>query len=172
MNFRMALSNLAISLQRKYKAWRGEKDEIEREIAKIKAAYETLDEKRDRIDRVTVLLDSVETIMSEIMPDWDPAAQKGSRAHTYRHAFPIGEITRLTMDKLRISSHPLRIRDIVDHVVEAKALDVTDKDLMDAIYKSIDGNLRSMRKRGRIASTDDFAARWYIVGREDQTPSP
>ena len=167
----MALSNLAIALQRKYKAWRGEKDELERVIKKIEAAYETIGEKRDRINRVSVLLDSVETIMSEISPEWDPAVQKGSKAHTYKFNFPMGEVTRLTMDKLRMSSEPVRIGEIREYIFETKSLDNKDKDLMDAVYKAIDGNLRSMRRRERVASTDDFVAKWYIVGREDQEPA-
>ncbi len=168
----MALSNIAITLQRVYKNWRGEKEGLQREITQIEADYATLNVKRERIARMTQLLESVELVMSEVAPKWDPSVQKGTAVHTYKHMFPIGEITRVTMDKLRTSTHPLRIREITDHVVQVKGVDPTDKDLVDRVYRAVDGNLRSMRKRGRVAATDDFAARWYIVGREDQTPKP
>ncbi|WP_156851936.1 hypothetical protein [Novosphingopyxis baekryungensis] len=159
---------MATALQRKYKAWLGEKEGIEKDVARIVAAYQTLDEKRARIDRVTMLLDSVETIMSEILPDWDPLKQKGVKSHTYRHAFPIGEITRLTTKMLREASEPIPIRKILDYVIELKKIDREDRDLMDATYKAIDGNLRSMRRRGHIKSTDDFVALWYISDEIDE----
>ena len=159
----MGYSNLHVALLRKYRAWLSEKSVLNRQIEAIEKANATLQEKRDRSDRVDLLLDSVKTIMSEVSPTWKSDEVKPARQHARSLPFEPTEITRWSLEALRDAEAPLRTRDVTDKVVARKGLDAGDKELVDRIRSSVDGVLRSMKKRNYVGMTNDWPARWFII---------
>ena len=166
----MGYSNIQVALVRKYRTWLSEKRVLDLQIAKIEEAARTLEEKRSRTARVQLLLTAVETIMSEVNPDWDRNEEKPAQQHTTSLPFEAGEITRWTLDAMREAPSNLRVRDIGDQLMKRKSLDLEDKELVDRVRKSIDGNLHSLKRRNHVGKTDEWPARWYIIGRNSDEP--
>lgn len=165
----MAVSNLRIALERRYKDWRGEKDLLDKQIVEIEAAYETLGEKRDRATRVEALIASVETIMAEIAPSWNPADATPTKRGAWKSPLESAAVTRETFEILREAKEPLRSRTIAEMILERNELDLGDRDLLERIRQSVDATLRAHKARGRVTSVDAWPVRWAVAGRGDAT---
>lgn len=165
----MGYTNLQAALLRKYRSWLSEKRVLDKQIEAIEKAKATLKEKQGRADRVQLLLDSVKIIMSEVAPSWDSDEVKPAQHHTTSLPFEPSEITRWSLEAMRESETPLRTRDVTDILVRRKGLDAEDKELIGRVRASVDGALRSMKKRNHVGITDDWPARWFIVG-DDPKP--
>lgn len=86
----MGMTNLRIMLERKFADWLGEQQDLQKHIDEVTAAYEALGEKRDRLERVDLLLDSMKTIMSEIAPTWKRDSIRSSRKNEIKIQFEPG----------------------------------------------------------------------------------
>ena len=159
----MAASNLRIALQRRYKDWRGEKDLLDKQIEEIAAAYQTLDEKRERVARVEALITSVETIMAEVWPTWDPVEATPTRKGAWKNPLESAAVTRETFDILREAREPLRSRTIAEMVLERNKLDTGDRDLLERIRQAVDSTLRAHKAKGRVDSVDTWPLRWVVA---------
>lgn len=104
----MGMSNLKIGLERRYKDWLGERQALIKQTAEIEAAYETLDEKRRRIESLAQLTASIEVIMAEIAPKWDPTAAKPTKKGQWKSPFKAAEITSMSFRILRQAKEPMR----------------------------------------------------------------
>lgn len=157
------MSNLRIALERRYKDWRGEKELLDKQIEEIAAAYETLDEKRERVDRVEGLIASVETIMAEIAPSWDPADATPTRKGAWKSPLEAAAVTRESFEILREAKEPLRSRTIAEMILERNELDLGDRDLLERIRQAVDATLRAHKARGRVESVDTWPVRWAVA---------
>jgi len=97
----MGYTNLQAALLKNYRNWLSEKLVLDRQIDAIEKANATLQEKRDRSDRVQLLLDSVKTIMSEVAPDWNSDEVKPAQRHTTSLPFEPTELMRWSLEALR-----------------------------------------------------------------------
>ncbi|MBS0477922.1 MAG: hypothetical protein JSR79_01310, partial [Proteobacteria bacterium] len=104
-------------MTRKYKDWLGERQLLQKQIAQITEAYETLPEKRDRARTVDRLINSVEIIMAEVVPDWDPATETPTRKGASKLPFEAASVMRWTFDILREADQPLRSRTIAERIM-------------------------------------------------------
>lgn len=161
----MAYSNIQAALVRKYRAWLSEKHQLSRQIDQIEKANLTLEEKRSRAQCLELLLNSIETIMSEVAPDWDKDDVKPAQRHVNTLPFEDGEVTRWTLDAMREAPSRLRTRDITDIIMDRKGLDRGDKELVDRVRKAVDGTLQSMKRRNHVGNTEEWPARWFILDR-------
>lgn len=164
----MAVSNLKTSLVRRYQDWKGERQALDKQIDEIIRAYETLDEKRKRTERLDLLLDSVTVIMDELYPEWKPETAKPTRMKATKLPFEIGAVTRWCFDILRDSPEPLRSRTIAEKIMEMNSLDLDDTDLVERIRVAADASLRSHQKKGNVESIDSWPSRWRIVDHGDR----
>lgn len=158
----MAASNLRVGLIRRYKDWRGERKLIDKQIEEITAAYQTLGEKRERAHKVDRLIHSVEIIMAEIAPDWDPATATPTRKHATKIPFKPGEATAQALDCLRRAKEPITTRDITNTVMRAAGLDLEDQNLVDHVTKAIDNGLRGKHEKGLLVKTGEWPIYWSV----------
>ena len=161
----MGMTNLRIMLERKFADWLGEQQDLQKHIDEVTAAYEALDKKRERLERVFVLLDSMKTIMSEIAPTWKPESIRPSRKNQIKIPFDTGEATRLAFDIMRREDRPLRTREIAKLLVEEQGLDPEDRDLLNRLKVAIDASLRA--KKGKLAdyTGEKFHRKWFVIKR-------
>ena len=167
----MGLTNLKENLQRKFADWLGERQDLEKHIADVTAAYEALVEKRERLDAVEALLESTKVIMKEIAPHWKPDTIRPSRKNAMKLPFKAGEVTRMAFDVMRREARPMGSRVIAELVVAEKGLDTTNRMLVDQVKIAVDASLRS--KKGQFVDTDGegYARSWFIIQGHRPTPS-
>lgn len=159
----MGMSNLKDGLVRRYKDWRGEHELLDKQIREIEASYETLYEKKQRLARVAVLLDSVKTIMSEIAPTWDASGERPTTKGQWKHPFEAGAVTRWTLDILREAKEPMRSRAIAERIMELNGRTPGDeREVTDRVRVTVDATLRSKLTKGLVESVDAWPVRWFI----------
>ena len=139
----MGVSNLKVGLSRKYASWAGEKIKLQREIAKIKEAIASLDEKEGRVERIDRLLECSSVILSEIDPKWDPELVKPSLPKGKKLPYDPGLVTRWAMDFIREAERPFSSLEIAKHIVQTQGGDVDDPDLVDRVRGAVDNSLRA-----------------------------
>ncbi len=61
----MGISNLRVCLESKFADWIGEQRDITKPIDEITAAYETLGEKRERLEKIELLAVSATNIVAQ-----------------------------------------------------------------------------------------------------------
>lgn len=157
------MTNLRVMLERKFADWLGEQQDLQKHIDDVTAAYDALGEKRERLERVDLLLDSMKTIMSEIAPTWKSDSIRPSRKNVIKIPFEPGEATRLAFDVMRREDRPMTTREIAKLVIEAKDLDPEDRDLLNRLKVAIDASLRG--KQGKFAdyTGEKFSRKWFII---------
>jgi hypothetical protein len=168
----MGISNLQLALERRYKDWLGERNLLEKQIDEIAAAYATLDEKRDRIVRVEQLVQSVETIMAEIAPEWDPAEAKPTQKGRWKAPFEAAAVTRWTLDILREAKEPLRSRTIAEMIMLKNGLSLDDREVLERVRQTADATLRTKVKSGLVESVDTWPVRWRVRTIEEMNKKP
>ncbi|MFN3473335.1 MAG: hypothetical protein ACK4ZW_04755 [Blastomonas sp.] len=167
----MGYTNLKENLQRKFADWLGEHQDLEKHIAEVTAAYESLGEKRDRLETVEKLLTSTKIIMKEIAPNWKSESVRPSRRNAMKLPFNPGEVTRMAFDVMRREARPMSSRMIAALVVAEKGLDPDDRMLVDQVKIAVDASLRS--KKGQFVETDGegYGRTWFIIQGDRPTPS-
>lgn len=158
----MGMSNLKIALERRYKDWLGEREALVKEATEIEAAYETLEEKRERIERLAQLTASVEVIMAEVAPKWDPAAATPTKKGQWKSPFKAAEITSMSFRILRQAEEPMRSRAIAEEILTQSGISLEDRDLLERVRVAVDATLRKHKERGTIESHDSWPVRWSI----------
>lgn len=158
----MAASNLRVALVRKYKDWRGERRLIDKQIEDITAAYQTLGEKRERSHAVDRLIHSVETIMAEIAPDWDPATAAPTNKHATKVPFKDGTLTPIALSALRKAGQPVTTRQITETVMREHGLDLEDAGMAEQIAKAIDSTMRGKLKKDLVVKTGEWPVYWSV----------
>lgn len=90
-------------------------------------------------------------IRAKHIPVREPAAQ--------------GEVTNILLDVLRESTEPLTPRELTEHLMEKRGLDIEDRDLFTIILKRVRACLRSQRNQGvlRPVGMDGPAQLWEVA---------
>ena len=166
----MAISNLRIALERKYKDWLGEKRNLEREIEEICEAWRSLDEKRERLERVDKLVDCTAVVMSELAPDWDASKMTPTTKWATKQPFDVGDVTRFAMDIMRREGKPMKSRTIAKQVAKEQGLDPKDTDLVSRMKQAIDSSFR--KKIGKFIGVEEGYARLYYIIDHGDRPKP
>lgn len=162
----MAVKNLKVGLSRKFASWSGEQIQLEREILKITAMAATLEEKRDRVERLKVLLSCSQELMSELDPGWDPASVKPSPPHQRKLPYANGMVTRWAMQLIREATGPFSSVDLAEKIVEMRGGDRSDPDLLDRVRDAIDTSLR--KKLGvYVRYTQTRPTLWERIDEDD-----
>ncbi|MBX7487867.1 hypothetical protein K3177_05015 [Qipengyuania sp. GH25] len=158
----MGYTNLRTNLESKFADWLGEHQSIEKDIEDIEAAYAKLDEKRERLEKVELLLESAKVIMGEIAPGWNPKSVRPSRKFVSKLPFDSGEVTRMAFDVMREESREMRTVEIARLVVQRKGLDPKERDLVARVKTAIDASLRA--KQGKFVDcTEGYGRKWFIL---------
>lgn len=167
----MGLTNLKENLQRKFADWLGERQDLEKHIAEVTAAYEALTEKRERLQTVEELLASTKVIMKEIAPHWRPETIRPSRKNAMKLPFKPGEVTRMAFDIMRREARPMGSREVAELVVAEKGHDPEDRMLVDQVKIAVDASLRS--KKGEFVDTqgEGYSRTWFIIQGDRPKPS-
>lgn len=159
----MGLTNLKENLQAKFADWLGERQDLEKHIADVTAAYEALSEKHERLQAVEELLASTKVIMKEIAPQWRPESVRPSRKNAMKLPYLPGEVTRMAFDVMRREARPMGSREIAKLVVSEKGYDPEDRMLVDRVKVAVDASLRS--KKGEFVDTqgEGYSRTWFII---------
>ncbi len=141
--FRMGVTNLKVGLSRKFASWSGERIHLEREIAKINEAVATLEEKRERVERLNTLIRCSRELMTELDPEWDPDQVKPSPPHHRKLPYANGMVTRWAMQLIREAEGPFSSLELAEKIVEKQGGDLSDPDLVNRVREAIDNSLRA-----------------------------
>ena len=100
-------------------------------------------------------LTHIDGVLRLFQPDRDPAEIKPKRTYARRtRYFARNELSRLTMDALRVSDGALQTTDeIAGRVIDAKGFDAADAVLRGSIRDQVLTLLRSFRKPGSVEQT-------------------
>ncbi|PZU17649.1 MAG: hypothetical protein DI591_02345 [Citromicrobium sp.] len=158
----MGVSTWRVGLERRYKDWRGEQERIRKDVAEIEAAYETLDEKKARLERLVELIGASEVIMSEVAPGWDPALVKPTQQHKWRTPFEPAAITRGALDLLRVAKEPQSAKQLATQIIIQHGLDTDDTDLMDRVRAAVDASMRAKERKGFVEKHGEWPVYWSV----------
>jgi hypothetical protein len=123
----------------------------------IKALQKQLDRKRAEL----VNLDATIRLFA---PGSDPETIAPKRRYRRTMYFAQSELTRLTLDTLRLASGPLSAPEIADAAMRAKEMPTIDPSLKRMITFRIASILRGYLARGTVARTGPVRdARWAIA---------
>ncbi len=159
----MGISNLRVGLERKFADWLGEQKDLHKHIEEVTAAYNALEAKRERLEKVELLLNSMKVIMSEIAPTWKPDSIRPSRKNELKIPFEPGEATRMAFDVMRQEDRPMTTREIAKLVITAKGLDLDDRDLLNRLKVAIDASLRAKLGKFVDYTGDKFSRKYFII---------
>lgn len=164
----MGVTNLKVGLSRKFASWSGEQIKLEREILKITAMAATLEEKRSRVERLSVLIRCSQELMSELDPNWDWASVKPSPPHQRKLPYANGMVTRWAMQLIREANGPFSSVELAEKIVEMRGGDRNDPDLLDRVRDAIDTSLR--KKLGvYVRYTQTRPTLWERIDEDEAT---
>lgn len=138
----MGATNLKVGLSRKFASWRGELIHREREIAKITALAATLEEQRNRVERLNTLIQCARELMAELDPKWDPDQVKPSPPNQRKLPYANGMVTRWAMQLIREADAPFSSLELAEKIVQKQGGDVGDPALVNRVREAIDNSLR------------------------------
>lgn len=138
----MGISNLKAGLGRKFASWSGERIHLEREIAKISEVVATLEQKRERVERLNVLIRCSRELMAELDPDWDADQVKPSPPNQKKLPYDDGMVTRWAMQLIREADRPFSSLELAQKIVERESAGAGDHDLVNRVREAIDASLR------------------------------
>lgn len=158
----MGISNLAMGLVRKFGSWSGERIALESEIAKINEAYATIDEKRARVERLSILINASKEIMAELDPEWKPESVRPSPPRQQKLPYEPGLVTRWAMDIIRGTTGSFSSRELAERIVSDQHGDMDDLELINRVKEAVDASLR--KKAGvYVRYTDMRPTRWERI---------
>jgi hypothetical protein len=138
----MGVSNLKVGLSRKFASWSGERIHLEREIAKINEAAATLEEKRERVERLNTLIRCSKELMAELDPTWDADQVKPSPPNQRKLPYDPGMATRWALQLIREANGPFSSLQLAETIVQREGGDLADRDLVNRVREAIDNSLR------------------------------
>ena len=138
----MGISNLKAGLSRKFASWSGERIQLEREIAKISEVMATLEQKRDRVERLNTLIRCSRELMAELDPDWDADQVKPSPPFQKKLPYDDGMATRWALQLIREADRPFSSLELAQRIVERESPGTDDHDLVNRVKEAIDASLR------------------------------
>ena len=124
----------------------GEIEAGERKLVALRAALSNLD--------ATLLL---------FDPHIDPAGIRVILAVERGKYFQQGEQTRLFLNAFRESQPPLTIRQLVEHSMQAKGLDVADTELRLRLTEQTRMTMKRLRRRGFVFKIAGRPATWWAL---------
>ena len=157
----MAIGNYKIGLKRQYARWLGERVQLDKDIKQIEEAYESLDEKKRRLERVGVLTDATEILMSELDPEWDPAKIVPQKTNRQRLPWEHGATTNTAFDIIRDLTAPISTLELAKLTITRLGSDPEDPDLLDRVRSNLDNSLRNAH--AFIRNTGGRPSRWEII---------
>lgn len=162
----MGISNLKVGLSRKFASWSGERIHLEREIAKIQEAAETLEEKRERVERLNTLIRCSKEIMTELDPNWDADQVKPSPPYQRKLPYDPGMVTRWAMQLIREATGPFSSLELAEKIVKNEGGDLENRDLVNRVREAIDTSLR--QKLGKyVRYTQTRPTLWERIDEDD-----
>jgi hypothetical protein len=162
----MGITNLKAGLSRKFAVWTGERIHLEREIVKITEIAATLDQKRERVERLNTLIKCSREIMAELDPNWDAADVKPSPPNQKKLPYPDGMVTRWAMQLIREADRPFSSLELAQKIVERESPGTDDHDLLNRVREAIDASLR--KKLGKyVRYTQTRPTLWERIDEDD-----
>ncbi|MGB7407423.1 MAG: hypothetical protein WA908_02865 [Pontixanthobacter sp.] len=115
-----------------------ERVQLDKDIKQIEEAYESLDEKKRRLERVGVLTDATEILMSELDPEWDPAKIVPQKTNRQRLPWEHGATTNTAFDIIRDLTAPISTLELAKLTITRLGSDPEDPDLLDRVRSNLD----------------------------------
>lgn len=162
----MAITNLKTGLLRKYARWCGEQIQLDKEVIRIEAEYQTLEEKRDRLVKVKSLQDAACILMSELDPKWKPADTQPMLTNKQQLPWEHGSATRTAFAIIRDLETPVSTLELSKLTIEKLGHDPSDPDLIDRVRSNLDNSLRNAKKY--VRNTGGRPSRWEIIPVDDE----
>lgn len=157
----MGISNLKIGLLRKYSRWLGERIQIEKEIAAIEEAYQTLDAKKDRSEKLKALEEATRVLMGELDPKWKPEDTKPVLSNKQQLPWEHGAATRTAFSIMREVAAPISTLELAKLTTARLGEDPDDADLVDRVRSNLDTTLRNAKDF--VRNTGGRPSRWEIL---------
>ena len=166
----MAITNLKTGLLRKYARWCGELIQLDKDVIRIEAEYQTLDEKRDRLAKLKSLQDAACVLMSELDPKWKPEDTQPMLTNKQHLPWEHGSTTRTAFAIIRDLSSPVSTLELSKLTIAKLGQDPSDADLLDRVRSNLDNSLRSAKDF--IRNTGGRPSRWEIIPIDEQENDP
>lgn len=167
----MAISNYQIGLQRQYARWLGERIQLNKDIKKIEEAIESLEEKKQRLAKLDELTQATETIMFELVSDWDPNAVEPQMTNKQVLPYEHGLLTATAFDVIRDLEEPVSTLELSKLTLARLGGDPNDSDILDRVRSNLDQSLR--KSKDHIENVGGRPSRWKVKSiDETKIPKP
>lgn len=105
---------------------------------------------QSQIRQISMELDHLDATLLLFNPDYNLLSIKPKGIRSTNPWFLKGEISRLTLEILRMSTAPVSTCDITDALIVRKSIAIEGTKERDRLIKSLLGALQQMRKRGVV----------------------
>lgn len=167
----MAISNYQIGLLRQYARWLGERIQIEDDVKKIEEAIESLEEKKQRLARISELTQATETLMSELNPGWDPNTVEPQMTNKQVLPWEHGATTATAFDIIRDLEEPISTLELSKLTIARLGGDPDNADILDRVRNNLDQSLR--KAKDHIENVGGRPSRWKVKSiDETEVPKP
>lgn len=104
-----------------------------------------------QIQQISIEVDHLDATLHLFDPDYDLLGIRPKGIRSINPWFAKGELSRLALDILRMSSDPLSTCDIAEALIARKGIVTVGTKERDRLIKSLLGSLQLMRKREMVA---------------------
>lgn len=160
----MAVGNYKLGIRRQYARWLGERHQLEKDIARIEKLSGTLDEKRQRLEKLNRVTEATVIIMEELDPTWRPEGVKPQFANRQALPWEHGATTRTAFAILREVGRPISTNELATLTINRLTTnkDVReDPDIIERVRSNLDNSLRNAK--GFIRNVRGRPSRWEII---------
>lgn len=134
-------------------------------IRKRQEVAADLDAAQSRVKQLILDIDALDATLRLFQPDIDLEVVR-VRSVPRRHQAHRGDTARLIASLLREAAEPLSHREITQRVMQARGLNLADRNLCQTMRDRVGSSLRGMRQRGRLASNGGrgLGVKWRMAG--------
>jgi hypothetical protein len=158
----MGITNLRLSLEKRYSAFTGQLQEVHRTIARIRQPVEKLPELEERIPKLEALIESAAMLLEDVDPTWQRDQTPPIKPFTHIIPVPFGTCGRRGMEVLRLADRPMTTRQIAMEVLRQSGNEDADTKVIQRTTNTIEASLRKHRGRS-VESSGKYPAQWRSI---------
>jgi CHASE1-domain containing sensor protein len=158
----MGMTNLHLSLEKKYAALVGDLENVRANIARIEREQMKLPDMQSRILELEALVESAANLLKSITPDWTPDHIEPAKPWTHTLPIPFGSCGRRALAILRESQTGMTTRQLAVEVLRGVGVEEPDRLVIRKTTVAVEASLRSHRGK-TVESSGKYPAQWRSI---------
>ena len=161
----MGITNVKDVLEYDLARFKGEIEELRRQIAEAERLIESLPAMLKRVSALEEVIEAAGKVLKFRLPDWQSESVKPMRRTAHHNPIPFGETSPTALSILRESDRPLRARDVAKEVLRRFGIEEPDRKQLDRVANSVQASFRDYKKRGGVRHTNEpgIVQKWEVI---------